>query len=54
MVLTKILGGISLLVGIFLVFIYPDIIEYQYEPLSVGGVVLGIILISVGVYLIFV
>jgi len=50
-VLKKILGGICLLLGLSIVIFFPSEKEYQPEEMSISGVVIGIALIGIGLYL---
>lgn len=49
--LEKIAGVISLLLGILIVIFFPDISKYQAEGIAVGGVIVGLGLIALGIYL---
>jgi len=49
-----IIGGIILmLIGIFLIFIFPSTTEHQTEQFSIMGIVIGIVFFFVGLFLIF-
>jgi hypothetical protein len=51
--MAKALGLVLLLAGIFLVVFFPDIEDFQPLGMSKTGILLGIILLVVGVWLIF-
>jgi hypothetical protein len=50
--LLKILGGLSILAGMFFVFLFPDWKEFQPDAMAYTGIMIGIILIAVGIFLI--
>ena len=47
-------GIIILLLGIFLVFFFPNVTEHQPESMSWTGIVMGFVFIVIGGMLIFV
>ena len=49
--ITKVFGTLSILVGIFLIFIFPTTEEFEIVPFTSTAIILGIILIIAGVYL---
>jgi hypothetical protein len=49
--LTKVAGLILAALGIFLAFEFPDITEYQRAEMSKTGILVGLILVIIGVYL---
>lgn len=53
-ILGWLIGGLLLLVGIFLVFFFPGVTEHQPESMGMTGIVLGVILIIIGGVLVFV
>lgn len=52
MLLTKAIGLLLVLGGIFMMFFFPDIAEFQAHEMSKTGIVIGIIFIVLGVWLI--
>lgn len=52
MVIEKILGAISILAGIFFLFFFPDWKQFQPEFFTKTGIVIGIFLLLLGIYLI--
>ena len=48
-----VVGILSLLVGIFLVFFFPSSFKTQETELAIGGIFLGVIALIVGGVLIF-
>lgn len=50
----KIFGGLLIAAGIVMIFVFPDIVEYQFKQLSHTGVLIGIILLIAGLYLLLV
>jgi len=52
LLLTKALGLLLILGGVFLMFFFPDIEEFQPHTMSKTGIVLGIIFIIAGIWLI--
>jgi len=51
MVLYKIIGGLSVLFGLFLMFGFPVASEYQPEAMGKTAIVIGIFFVILGVYL---
>jgi len=51
MILTKIIGAGCVLLGFFLVVIFPDSSELQPPNMTFGAFIIGILLISFGIYL---
>jgi hypothetical protein len=47
----QILGAISFFVGLLIVIGFPFIRDYQPEALGRAGILIGIILIGIGIYL---
>lgn len=47
----KVIGAISLILGFLIVIKFPSIRDYQPEELAKTGVLIGIILIGIGLYL---
>jgi hypothetical protein len=47
----KIFGAVSLVLGFLIIVGFPSIREYQPEAMSRAGVLIGIILIGIGLYL---
>ena len=52
-ILGIIAGIILMLIGIFLIFIFPSTTEHQTEQFSIMGIVIGIVFFFVGLFLIF-
>ena len=52
MVVLKILGGLLILGGIFMVLLFPDWKEFMPDAMANTGILIGIILVLVGIYLI--
>jgi len=53
LILQKIAGIILALVGFFLVTGFPDVTDYQPEGMGKAGILIGLILLIIGIYLIF-
>jgi hypothetical protein len=51
MILTKIIGAGCILLGFFLVVIFPDSSEIQPTNMTFGATLIGILLILFGIYL---
>jgi hypothetical protein len=51
MILIKIIGAGCILLGFFLVVLFPDIPEFQSPSMGWAGVFIGIFLIALGIYL---
>jgi hypothetical protein len=51
MMMNKIFGAISFLLGLLMILFFPDIRDYQPEAISFTGVVIGFGLIALGIYL---
>jgi len=51
MVLYKILGGLSILFGLFLMFGVPAAGEYQPFSMSKAAILIGIFFVILGIYL---
>jgi len=49
--LTKSLGLVLILFGIFLMKYFPDVSDYQSHGMSFTGIVLGVIAFGIGIYL---
>lgn len=49
--LTKLIGGAFVAGGLIMIFAFPDIADYQYSSFSHAGILIGIVLISIGVAL---
>jgi len=54
LVLGKIAGGALILAGFALIFVFPDITDYQPSQMSWAGIFIGILLIAIGAYLLLV
>lgn len=52
MVLLKILGALSIFVGLGFIFGFPDMIRYQHTYHTNVGMILGIFFVLFGIYLI--
>jgi hypothetical protein len=51
MILTKIIGAGCILLGFFLVVLFPDSPDFQPPNMTWTGVLFGIFLILLGIYL---
>jgi lipopolysaccharide export LptBFGC system permease protein LptF len=51
MILTKLIGAGCILLGFFLVVIFPDSSELQPPNMFIGATLIGILLIAFGIYL---
>jgi hypothetical protein len=49
--LSKILGAGSFLLGLLIIIHFPDITRYQPESMGRAGILIGLILIAIGLYL---
>jgi hypothetical protein len=51
----KVVGGMTFFVGLLCVIFFPYVIHKDFQPESLGnvGILFGLILIGVGLYLIF-
>ena len=49
--ISKIVGGLFILTGLFIVLGFPSIIHFQPERMGRAGVVIGIALIALGLFL---
>jgi hypothetical protein len=47
----KIAGAVSLILGFLIIVNFPSIRDYQPEEIARTGVVIGIILVGIGLYL---
>jgi len=47
----KILGGLLILGGLFLLIGFPWVTKYQPEEMGKTGILIGIILLLIGIYL---
>ena len=50
-ILTKLAGLILIIIGVFLTFEFPDIDQYQRTGMSKTGILLGLFLLILGIYL---
>jgi len=48
---TKIIGAGSFLLGLLIVIGFPWVSQYQPEKMARGGVLIGILLIVIGIFL---
>jgi len=51
MVIEKILGVLSILGGIFFLFFFPDWKQFQPDFFTKTGILIGILLLLLGIYL---
>jgi hypothetical protein len=51
MVVTKIIGGLLVIGGLLFVIVFPDIAVYQSKAFSKTGIIIGVFLILLGIYL---
>jgi len=47
-------GGLFIILGIFLIFFFPSVIEHQPSNIGFTGIILGLIFLVVGGVLVFV
>jgi len=52
MIVEKILGVISILAGFFFIFLFPDWTPFQPKSFTKTGIIIGIFLLLLGIYLI--
>ena len=53
LILQKITGIILALIGFFLVTGFPEVTDYQPDGMGKAGILIGLILLIIGIYLIF-
>lgn len=46
--LTGAIGGLLIVGGIVMIFVFPDIQEYQSQPFSFTGMLIGAVMIAIG------
>ena len=53
LILTKVAGLVLLGVGLFMIFGFPDSTDYQTEPMTMTGMLVGLVLAIIGGWLLF-
>ena len=44
----KVLGLVSVVIGLLIIKYFPDITSYQHEGMTLSGIFIGVVLILVG------